>query len=121
MASLQLGDTLIFAPGGHLWIVISDASKHAGTCIIVNLTTDLFRAGRDCELKRGDHPWITEQSYVSYGDARMVSPKEDAQIIALMANGTITRHHHMCTPIIEKIIAAARSSKAISPGLLVYL
>ena len=118
---MQLGDTFILGQGGHLWIVISDPGKHAGKFIIVNLTTDVFRAGKDCELNPGDHQWITAKSYVNFGDAREVSPKEEAKIVAYMAAGTIKKHFPMNSVILQKIVAAGKQSKALPTGFLAYL
>lgn len=119
--AIQLGDTFILGERGHLWIVISEPTKHAGHFVIVNLTTDVFRAGCDCELNPGDHQWITEKCYVTFGDARKVGPKEAAQILAYMAAGTITKHFPMNASVLQKIIAAGKQSKALPTGLLVYL
>jgi hypothetical protein len=121
LASIQIGDTLLFAPDGHLWVVISDSAKHAGHFIIVNVTSDVFRAGRECELNIGDHQWITKKSYISFGDARKVSPKEEAVIIKLIASGTVRSHYPMKSSVLQKIIASAKISKAMSEELKTYL
>src|SRR5712664_1838063 len=97
---MQLGDTFILGQGGHLWIVISDPARNAGNFIIANLTTDSRRAGTECELNKGDHHWVTQKCFVNFGDAREVSPKEEAQIVAYMAAGTIKKHF----PIDQKVL-----------------
>ncbi len=114
---MQLGDTFVI---DHLWIVVSDPAKHAGKFIIVNLTTDIFRAGKECELNPGDHQWIKQKCYVSFADAREVSPKEEAKISAYMTAGTITKHFPMNPAILQKIVAAAKQSKALAVGLRKY-
>jgi hypothetical protein len=121
VGSIQLGDTILFAPNGHLWIVISDSSKHAGNFLIVNLTTDIFRAGAECELNPSDHQWIREKCYVTFGDARKVSPKEESLILAHMGTGTITKHFPVRSTVLQKIIAAGKQSKALPTGFLIYL
>lgn len=121
MSCLKLGDTLVFAPGGHLWVVISESSKHGGQYVIVNLTTDLFRAGKECELFPSDHPWITQKSYVTFGDARLVSPTEDSKIATHISSGTIKNNQPMSTASLGKIIAAAKTSKALAANHLQYL
>jgi hypothetical protein len=118
---MQPGDTFTLGPGGHLWIVISDPVKHTGKFIIVNLTTDVFRAGKECELNPGDHQWITKKSFVSFGDAREVSPKEEAQIVAYMAAGIITKQFPMNPTILQKIIGSGKQSKALPVGFRKYL
>jgi hypothetical protein len=121
LASIQVGDTFLLAPDGHLWVVISDSATHAGCCIIVNLTGDVFRAGKECELAIGDHQWITKKTYVSFGDARKVTPKEEAAISKLIASGAVKRHHPMKSSVLQKIIGAAKTSKAMPEELKSYL
>ena len=67
VVTTQLGDAFLFGLHSHLWIVISEPAKHAGNFVIVNLTTDVFRAGKECELGLGDHEWIIQKCYVSFG------------------------------------------------------
>jgi hypothetical protein len=118
---MQTGDTFTFAQGGHLWVVISDPAKHSSSFVIVNLTTNSFRAGNDCVLDIGDHPWITEKSYVSYGDARLVGPDEEAKIARYMVAGTITKNFPMEPLILKDMIECGKKSTALSPLLKKYL
>ena len=118
---IQLGDTFLLGKGSHLWVVISDPLKHAGEFVIVNLTTDQFRAGKECELNLGDHRWIRMKCYVSFGDARKVGLKEAATIAALMLSGTIISDCPMDSSVLQRIVAAAKKSKALPIGLLAYL
>jgi hypothetical protein len=114
---MQLGDTFIIE---HLWIVVADPCKHSGYSIIVNITTDKNRAGTDCELNVGDHPWIKEKSHVSFGDAREVSPKEDAKIESYMASGAIKKHFPLGQSTLQKITVAAKKSKSLRLGFRKY-
>lgn len=118
---MQIGDTFVLGEGGHLWIVISDPAKHDGEFIIVNMTTDLFRAGRECELNPGDHQWVNRKSYVAFGDARKVGLKEATAITKNMAAGTIRKHFPMKLPILQRIVGAAKVSKALPTGCVAYL
>jgi len=117
----HIGDSFVIGQGGHLWVVISDPSLHNGEYIIANLTTDEFRAGKECELNVGDHPWITEKCFVSFGDARKVTRAEDAKIAANMATRAIRKQYPMSGAVLQKIVTAAKQSKAIEPGFLIYL
>jgi len=112
--AIQISDTLIFGDSGHLWVVISDPTKHAGCSLIVNITSDVFRAGKDCELNVGDHQWIKKKCYVSFGDARMITPKEEAMIVKHIATGVIKTHFPMKSSVLQRIITAAKVSKALS-------
>jgi hypothetical protein len=118
---LQAGDTFVMGQGGHLWMVISDPVAHGGECVIVNLTTDAFRAGKECELNVGDHQWITEKCYVSMGDARKVTCQEEARILAYMQTGAIRKQFPLKPAVLKKIVEAAKASKAFPTGLQSYL
>ena len=117
----HIGDSFVIGQGGHLWVVISDPTQHNGEYIIVNLTTDQFRAGGDCELKPADHPWITNKCFVSFGDARKVTPAEDAKITAHMATKAIRKQFPVSAAVLQKIVTAAKKSKALPGGFLAYL
>jgi hypothetical protein len=117
---MKLGDTFIIGEGGHLWIVISDPAKHSSKFVIANLTTDANRAGTDCELNRGDHQWIKEKCYVNFADAREVTPVEEARMRESIVAGTIARHFPMKIAILQRILTAAKKSKALPTGLRNY-
>lgn len=110
MPSVQFGDTFVIQ---HLWIVASDPAANSGKFIIFNITTDRSRAGTDCELTPSDHPWITEKSYVSFGDAREVSPKEELKLLELMNGGTIRKHYPLKKTVLQRIVNAAKTSRAL--------
>ncbi|MGA3334965.1 MAG: hypothetical protein ABSC62_12475 [Terracidiphilus sp.] len=118
---MQIGDTFYWNEGGHLWVVISDPNMHAGEFIAVNLTKDLFRSGKDCELLPSDHRWIKEKTYVSFGDALKINSKECLRLEKSITAGTINRHFPMRPATLQKIIAAAKKSKAFAPAYLAYL
>jgi hypothetical protein len=118
---MRIGDTFYWGEGGHLWIVISDPDTHDGEFIIVNLTKDVFRAGRECELDIGDHSWIKQRTYVSFGDAQKLGPKEAANLEKGISSGLIRRHLPMRSAVIQKITSAARKSKALPSDFVNYL
>lgn len=112
---MQLGDTFLFnVPNAHLWIVVSDPLKNSGNFIIVNLTTDSRRAGTDCELNVGDHPWIREKCWVNFGDAEEVTPVEEAKLVAFMAGGAINKRHPMNPAVLQRIASIAKTTKALT-------
>jgi hypothetical protein len=119
--SIQLGDTFYWKDGGHLWVVVSDPNLHGGEFVIVNLTKDVFLAGKECELNPGDHTWIIAKTYVYYGKARKVGLKEAANLLRQITLGTIKKHIPIDPNILNKIIAAGKTSKAISEDLKMYL
>jgi hypothetical protein len=122
---MKLGDAFSMAvppnyDNPHLFFVISDPTKHNGTFIIVNLTSDYFRAGKECVLNVGDHPRITKESYVSFTDAIEVTP-ELAQKLQKLIGGKITMRKSLAPEVLAKIVAAAKKSKAITVNLKKYL
>jgi hypothetical protein len=119
--SIQLGDTFYWKDGGHLWVVISDPNLHGGEFVIVNLTKDVFLAGKECELNPADHKWIIAKTYVYYGKARKVALTEAAKLLEQITLGTIKKHLPMAAHVLSKIITAGKTSKAISEDLKAYL
>lgn len=118
---MQIGDTFYWKDGGHLWVVICDPEPTSGEVIAVNITRDVFRAGRECELTVGDHKWIKEKSYVSFGDAMKLGPKEMLNLEKQIAGGAIGKHFPMKASVLQRIISAAKASKAFAPDLAQYL
>ena len=121
MACVQLGDTFYWKEGGHLWIVISDPQAHGGEFIVVNLTKDAFRAGKECELQPNEHKWITVKTYVSFRDAQKYGAKEEVNLAKQIALGTIKKHLPVSTVLLQKIVNIGKQSKTLSDGYKVFL
>lgn len=119
--AIQLGDTYYWKDGGHLWVVISDPAKHCGEFVAVNLTTDVFRAGKECELNVGDHKWISKKTYVCFGDAMKLGPKEESNLQAQIAIGTMKMHSPMNPSVLAKVIAKGKITKSLADDLKAYL
>ncbi len=122
---MNLGDTFLMSvppnfDRDHLFIVISDPTMHQGTFIIVNLTTDQFRAGNECILAVGDHPWITKQCFVTFADAIEITPQH-LQTIQAFVGSRITLQPPVSPAVLAKIIDAAKQSKAIPRAFKKYL
>jgi len=121
---MRLGDSFLMPTPGHsfdhLWIIVSDPQAHEGCFVIVNLTTDALRAGKECELNPGDHRFINQKSYVNFADAMEIDPLRAACINALMGK-KITPHDPIDEPLIQKIVSAAKTSKALPVKLRKYL
>ena len=119
------GDVFLMGnPGGktkHPWIVMSDLSKHGGWGVIVNLTTDKDRSGTDCCFGVGDHPWISEQCWVCFGDAMCLSPAQWQKINYGIISRIIIPQNALGTRCLEKLIAAAKVSKAFPSVYLKFL
>lgn len=122
---MQKGDVFLMGnPGGrtkHPWIILSDLSKHGGSGVIVNLTTDKDRSGTDCSLDVGDHPWITEESWVCFGDAQCLSPAKWHKISQGITSRIIVPQSALAETHLKKIISAAKVSKAFPAVCLKFL
>ena len=65
------GDTFLArVANAHLAVVVAEC-KH-GNVLFVRLTSDGPGKDQTCRLGRGDHPWITHDSVIHYGDAMRV-------------------------------------------------
>jgi hypothetical protein len=122
---MKLGDAFLMSvppnfDRGHLFFVISDPSKNSGTFIVVNVTGDKIRAGKECPLVKGDHPWITKESFVTFTDAMEITPELAKNIDALMGT-TIKSQPPLAPAILTKIVEAAKTSKAIPIAFKKYL
>jgi hypothetical protein len=114
---MNLGDafTMAVPPNfdlPHLFFVISDPLKNSGAYHIVNITTNYIRAGKECVLNVGDHEWITQVSYVSFRDAREIDAKMSKAIDSLVGS-KVKMQPPLKAVVIQRIIAAAKTSKSI--------
>jgi hypothetical protein len=122
---MKLGDAFLMSvpPNfhvDHLFFVISDPQAHGGTFLIANITGDQFRAGEECTLAKGEHPWIKKECFVAFADALKITPAQCQMIEALV--GTRVRLQPSLSPeTLAKIVSAAKQSKAIPVGFKKYL
>src|ERR1035438_3220113 len=94
----------------HMWIVISDPAAHPdGSFVVVSVTMDDVRAGRECILQPGDHPWLTKESFVSFGDAELLTAKEGTDLVSRFGKGVITESP-LDSAILKRIVGAAKIS-----------
>lgn len=96
----------------HLWIVIS-APDADGSIVIVNITHDWERAGKECILSGGCHRRIPDDSYVNFPDALLIPP---ANITALIPT-LVTLEKPLNAELIGEIVAIAKTSKSIPVAL----
>jgi hypothetical protein len=71
-----IGDTFTFASvrvGRHLHIIISDPAKDPHQIVTANFTTCPPQVDKSCVVSRKDHSFLRHQSYVWYGQNRLLS------------------------------------------------
>lgn len=112
---MRPGDTFITtdpstARDTHLWVIVSDPDQDEDRIIILNLTTAAKHHDKTCVLVVGDHPFITRDSAIKYGQGYVVSR---ATLEAKLTARQIERRDPMSAPVLQKI----RDGAATSPFL----
>ena len=102
----------------HLFFVISDPAKYGGKFIIANITTDQFRAGKECVLSVGEHGWITQESFMTFADALEIP---DTKMLDALVGSKIKMQKPLDAATLTKIVEAAKKSKAIQVKFKKYL
>jgi hypothetical protein len=113
---MQCGDTLLIpAPGmgvtPHLWILAMDPVTDTQLCIIVNVTT--LRNSRDqtVVLRKGEHPFVTHDSAVFYGDAQIVDVRQLHADVAARTAQTRER----CSPEVIRLVRDGLTASPFTP------
>lgn len=103
----------------HLYVVISDPAKHAGKCVLVNVTTQRATSDTTCVLAAADFPsFIRHASVVNYSDALLAA---QASIEKIIQSGEVRSHPEMDVVVLRRIVKGALSSPAFPTGLKKYL
>jgi hypothetical protein len=121
---MHSGDTLLFdpdlagvnpsvqvdasaAPNLHLWIVLTEPQAPDFQCVIVNLTRQQPRSDNTVVLRPGDHPYITKDSVIRYGDTLIVDARDlDGFLKKHMAKG----HDRCPADLLKRILDGAIAS-----------
>jgi hypothetical protein len=104
----------------HLFFVISDPAQNGGTFVIVNITKDYIRAGRECVLHKGDHPWIIAESFVAFRDAREITPPVATSLCSLIGS-EVFMEEPLESTVLKRIIETAKVSRSLAPAFKKYL
>src|SRR5437868_6761731 len=106
---LKRGDTVLVAKHpdaiAHLWIVLTEPNS-VRMVVIVNLTDFRNHKDKTTVLNVGDHPFITKESIVLFGDARIVSVQS--------LTAAITKGKGLCT---QKEVCSQDLLDRISKGI----
>src|SRR5205807_1810394 len=87
----------------HLWIILSDPEKNPDQVLLVNLTTWDERKEKVCLLGPGDHPWVTHQTCINYGDAVLTS---FAKLLEAKDGGAVKLQEPLSEEILKRVLAA---------------
>jgi hypothetical protein len=122
---MKLGDAFTMAVPprfriSHLFFVISDPLRHGAEFVVVNITTDHIRAGEECFLSVGDHPWITKKSFLSFRDAILIDAKKEETIQGLVGT-LVTMHSPLTGTVLKRIVDSAKASRSIPQTLKEFL
>jgi hypothetical protein len=113
---VDVGETLFFSYSEHLWIVISDPAKDNGRVLLVNFSSVKPGVPFDpaCVLEVGDHPYITQETFVYYRSAQVQSNKD---LERQVSSGKIRFPYDPVSPeILKRIREGATKSKFINRG-----
>jgi len=104
----------------HLFFVISDPILHDGCFVILNITKDYIRAGRECVLQIGDHPWIKAESYMTFRDARIITPELEASLLSLIGK-EVRIERPLSANVLQRIVGVAKKTRSLAPIFKKYL
>jgi hypothetical protein len=129
---MHSGDTLLFdpdlagvnplvqvdasaAPNPHLWIVLTEPQAPDFQCVIVNLTRQQPRSDNTVVVRPGDHPYVTKDSVIRYGDALIVDGRDLDGILKKHAAKSLDRcSSDLLKRIQDGAIASSFTPKKVS-------
>ena len=110
---MKAGDTFLAEIDRHLWVVLSDPDKDPERVLLVSITTITPTKDQACILPRGCHPWVTHDSCVAYGEAR-VCRMED--LTTLKNAGKLQPHDPLKPWLLQHIRESAADSTTMAEG-----
>ena len=94
----------------HLFVLLNDPATHERQVVIVNLSS--LKKGRPfdpaCQLYPQDHPFVTRDSYVNYGFARVVAA---SQRVAAVRQGRLVPMEDMDAAVVDRICHGLLASR----------
>jgi hypothetical protein len=103
----------------HLWICLSDQAGPGSDVLTVNLSTlrETY-VDDECILNPGEYLRVTRQSAVMFSRACL---RNEGTLMTAIRNRQIEQLEDLPDSTLEKILAAARSSRQLSPRMKAYL
>lgn len=111
---MKSGDT--FRPSkfdNHLWMIVSDPSVDSDSIVIVNFTTNTHDEEQNCIVKKGEHPFITDNTAIRYRDSKVVSAD---QLTVLLKSGNLKPNVPLSAALLKKVRAGASISDRLPEG-----
>jgi hypothetical protein len=109
------------APGGtetpHLWIFVTERDPETHLAVIVSVTT--LNEGKDQTtfLRKGDHPFLTHDSVVSYRHAKIADCRQiDAQVQAK----TVVPHTACSAKILKEVQDGLFASEFLAKKIVMF-
>ena len=100
----------------HLHIVISPIIN--GKVLLVNITSPKHDSDLTCVLKVGDHPFLTHDSVINYGDAT----DSEVELLKLsIRTKLITPKDPVSEELLKRIQAGALNSPALPQKFIKYI
>jgi hypothetical protein len=100
----------------HLHIVISPPID--GKVLLVNVTTPKYDSDLTCVLRDGDHPFLTHDSVINYGDATA----SEVELLKLSVRTKLfTPKDPVSGELLKRIQAGALISPALPPKFIKYI
>jgi len=98
----------------HIYVVLNDPRSPDGAIVLVNFTTyDAKRHGKETLFSPADYLHLTHESVLAFWKSlpRATGPKLEQAIAA----GDFTAMPEIPRPTLERMIAAGRASRHLSP------
>ena len=98
----------------HLWIIITPPIKEM---VVVSVTTRRQQSETLVELHKGDHPFITRDSVITYAYAKIVNVEE---IESAIRNGTAETNSPVSATLLRRAQAGLIDSDRTPNGVKHY-
>jgi hypothetical protein len=109
---VKLGSTFLRMDSDrHLWVVLSDPEKNPEQVLLVNMTTSDERKEKVCLLAPGDHPWITHQTCINFGDAVLTTL---TKLLEAKDGGAVKLQEPLSEAVVKRILMAVPNSTRIA-------
>ena len=93
----------------HLWFVLSDPAK-SDRVVLANVSTKKCPSGGVCKVARGEHPAVSEDSYLRFREVRVASA---SQLTELIKKGLVQQTKDASVELARRLQYAILASPAV--------